>query len=56
MSVHLMREDAVREYLRRAGAEWSAIGTLITQDRVVQIEYEGNEFYMRKLPRDHSHR
>ena len=48
-SVHPMREDAVEEFLGRAGAEWSAVHTLIEQERLIKTEYEGRTFYMRKL-------
>jgi wyosine [tRNA(Phe)-imidazoG37] synthetase (radical SAM superfamily) len=48
-SVHPMREDAVDEFLTRAGAGWSVIHRLIAQKRLVGMEYEGRKFYMRKL-------
>jgi wyosine [tRNA(Phe)-imidazoG37] synthetase (radical SAM superfamily) len=48
-SVHPMREDAVEAFLGRAGAEWSAVHTLIEQERLIETEYEGRTFYMRKL-------
>ncbi len=48
-SVHPMREDAVSEFLARAGADWSVIHRLIAQERLIEMEYEGRKFYMRKL-------
>ena len=48
-SVHPMREDAVSEFLARAGGDWSVIHRLIAQERFIEMEYEGRKFYMRKL-------
>ncbi len=49
-SVHPMREDAVSEFLSKANAEWNTIEKLITQDKLIELEYGSNKFYMRKLP------
>jgi wyosine [tRNA(Phe)-imidazoG37] synthetase (radical SAM superfamily) len=52
-SVHPMREDAVSEFLARAGADWSVVHRLIAQDQLVEPKYDGLTFYMRRLhPRD----
>jgi wyosine [tRNA(Phe)-imidazoG37] synthetase (radical SAM superfamily) len=48
-AVHPMREDAVSEFLTRAGADWPIVRELIEQDRLIEIEYEGKRFYMRQL-------
>ena len=48
-SVHPMREDAVEEFLKRAGVEWGAIRKLVAQERLIETEYQGNRFYIRKL-------
>ncbi|MBN1355681.1 radical SAM protein [bacterium] len=53
-SVHPMRRDAVQDFLIRAGADWADIRRLIDQNRLVEMEYEGKKYYMRKLP-EHSH-
>ena len=49
-SVHPMREEAVREYLKKAGADWNVITDLIQRGSLVELEYQGKNFYMRKLP------
>jgi len=49
-SVHPMREEAVREYLKRAGADWRVISDLIKKGSLIELEYQGKNFYMRKLP------
>ena len=49
-SVHPMREEAVREYLKKAGADWQVITDLIKGGSLIELKYQGNNFYMRKLP------
>jgi len=49
-SVHPMREEAVREYLKKAGADWQVITDLIKRDSLIELKYQGKNFYMRKLP------
>jgi wyosine [tRNA(Phe)-imidazoG37] synthetase (radical SAM superfamily) len=48
-AVHPMREEAVSEFLTQAGADWSTIQRLIDSAQLVETEYEGRSFYMRKL-------
>jgi wyosine [tRNA(Phe)-imidazoG37] synthetase (radical SAM superfamily) len=48
-SVHPMREDAVSEFLARAGADWAAVRNLIERGQLIEMAYEGHKFYMRKL-------
>ena len=48
-SVHPMRKDAVSELLSKANADWDTIEKLITQDKLVELEYGNKKFYMRKL-------
>ena len=49
-AVHPMRKEAVAEFLRRAGSGWETIQHLIDKQNLVELEYQGNKFYMRKLP------
>ncbi len=48
-AVHPMREQSVNELLARAGAGWAAVHRLIAQGQLVEVEYEGRKFYVRKL-------
>jgi len=48
-AVHPMREEAVKEFLTRAGSGWSVVGRLISQGQLVETNFEGRSFYMRKL-------
>lgn len=49
-SVHPMREDAVKELLEKRGADWSLVEKMLKQGELVEIEYLGKKYYMRKLP------
>jgi len=50
-AVHPMREEAVSEFLARAEVGWSVVHRLIAQGQLIEMEYEGSTFYMRKLDR-----
>ncbi len=49
VSVHPMREEAVRKFLNRAGKDWSLIHNLVNQNRLLETEYEGKRYFIRKL-------
>ncbi len=49
-AVHPMRETAVIEFLRKAGADCRVIETLLQEGKLIELEYEGNRYYMRKIP------
>ena len=46
-----MRKEAVRELLRKAKTDWQIIEKLLREDKLVELEYERNKYYMRKLNR-----
>jgi wyosine [tRNA(Phe)-imidazoG37] synthetase (radical SAM superfamily) len=48
-AVHPMREEAVREFLTRAKTDWSVVRNLVCKDRLIEMDYEGARFYMRRL-------
>ncbi len=48
-AVHPMREEAVSRFLAQADAEWLVINRLIDQGKLVETEYGGRKFYLRKL-------
>lgn len=50
-SVHPMREDAVRDFLARAAADWAVVQNLLREERLVEVKYGGHRFYLRKLDR-----
>jgi len=49
-SVHPMREEAVAEFLKNAGNGWETVQHLIEKRDLVELEYQGKKFYMRRLP------
>lgn len=46
-AVHPMRESAVRALLKKAQADWQVVEQLIIDGKLVQTEFEGEEFYLR---------
>lgn len=48
-SVHPMREEALKDFLKRAKSDWSIVEELIEQSKLVESEYEGHKFYIRKF-------
>lgn len=49
-SVHPMREEAVKEFLKKGNANWNVIDRLVEEEKIIKLMYQGNTFYMRKLP------
>lgn len=49
MAVHPMRKEAVEDFLKKAGSDWQIIERLSREGKIVKLEYEKNEYYMRKL-------
>ena len=49
-SVHPMREEAMAEFLKRASIRWDSVQDLIKNGSLVETEYQGKKFYMRRLP------
>jgi wyosine [tRNA(Phe)-imidazoG37] synthetase (radical SAM superfamily) len=48
-AVHPMRDDAVQEFLRNAGADWEIVRKLIEEGKLKEIPYRGNRYYLRKF-------
>lgn len=49
-AVHPMRKDAVDTLLAKAGAPWAIVDNLVACGQIIQVEYEGHQFYVRRLP------
>ncbi len=47
-AVHPMREEAVRKFLQQAGRSWDVIQRMIDAGQLVETEYGGNRFYLRR--------
>jgi len=48
-SVHPMREDAVKEFLGKRGADWHVMERLMSGGKIVETFYRGRRFYLRKI-------
>ncbi len=48
-SVHPLREDALKELIRKANADWSVIDELIKKGDLVVMNYQGKKYYLRNL-------
>ena len=48
-AVHPMREDAVMAYLEKAGGQFSVIENLMSENRLLVSEYNGERFFMRTV-------
>ena len=49
-AVHPIRKEAVEELLKKANADWQIIEKLLRRGKLRELEYEGNTYYMRRLP------
>ena len=45
-SVHPMRESAVKDFLKKAAADWSVVNRLMALDKLVETEFGGQKFYL----------
>jgi len=51
-AVHPMREEAVQELLSKAEDDWSIVDRLIDQDKLIELDYEGQKFYLRRFSKE----
>jgi wyosine [tRNA(Phe)-imidazoG37] synthetase (radical SAM superfamily) len=49
-AVHPMTQEAVREFLEKAKTGWTTVDCLIREGLLVETEYNGRRFYVRRLP------
>ena len=50
MSVHPMREEAVNKFLLKSNSDWDIIEKLIEENKLIEVDYRGDKYFMRKLP------
>jgi|GEM_PF-4735539 hypothetical protein len=43
-SVHPMRKDALRDHMKKAGADWNVVANLIESGSLKEVEYQGRPF------------
>ncbi|HOY57435.1 MAG TPA: radical SAM protein [Verrucomicrobiota bacterium] len=51
-SVHPMRQDAVNEFLMRAGADWAVVDRLLERNELTRTQFGNRQFYLRRLHAD----
>jgi wyosine [tRNA(Phe)-imidazoG37] synthetase (radical SAM superfamily) len=49
ISVHPMRKDGVMEFLKNARAGWEVVRSLIRESKLIEVEYLGSKYYIRKF-------
>jgi wyosine [tRNA(Phe)-imidazoG37] synthetase (radical SAM superfamily) len=49
-SVHPMRKEAVDNFLTKAKKDWNVVDKLVKENKLIEIQYKDNKYYMRKLP------
>ena len=54
-AVHPMREEAVKILLDKAKVDWSVVQQLLAKGKLKQVEFAGNQFYVRRLLSKDSH-
>ena len=45
-----MRKEAVEAFLKKDCANWHVVEKLLEENKLIELEYEGNKYYIRKLP------
>lgn len=40
----------MKEYLKKAGADWDVIANLKKRGSLIELAYQGKSFYLRKFP------
>jgi wyosine [tRNA(Phe)-imidazoG37] synthetase (radical SAM superfamily) len=53
IAVHPMSESAVRRFLDQAGAGWELAERLTGRGEILEVEYKGRKFYLRKSGHGH---
>jgi len=49
-SVHPLRKDVLEHLLRQKGFSWNVVENMLSEGKIVEVEYCGKKFYLRKLP------
>ncbi len=50
-AVHPLREEAVQELLRQARADWPVVRALIDGGLLIETDYQGRRYFVRRFPR-----
>jgi wyosine [tRNA(Phe)-imidazoG37] synthetase (radical SAM superfamily) len=49
-AVHPMRKEAIEAFLKKDSTNWRVIERLLEENKLIELEYEGNAYFMRRLP------
>lgn len=49
-AVHPMRKKAVKKLLEKNNANWQVVEKLLGENKLVELKYKGNTYYVRRLP------
>ena len=49
MAVHPMREDAIQNFLKKAGSNWDLVERLVKKELLVELPYDGKRYYLRRI-------
>lgn len=49
-AVHPMREEAIRDMLRKTGEDWSIVSRMLEEGELIQTDFGDRRFFMRVLP------
>ncbi len=49
-AVHPMREEAVRELLEKTQADWAVVREMMDRGLLVETQYEGRNYFVRRFP------
>ena len=49
VSVHPLREDGVNELLRKSGENWDLVEDLLTNKKILKVEYKNKRYYIRNF-------
>jgi wyosine [tRNA(Phe)-imidazoG37] synthetase (radical SAM superfamily) len=50
-AVHPMRQEAVEALLKKAGAEWTTVRELVAANQIIETQYAGHTYYVRRFKR-----
>lgn len=48
-AVHPMREDSIKEFLRKDGKSWQIVDKLLKEEQLLETKFNNHKFYVRKL-------
>lgn len=48
-AVHPMKQKAMETLLSRAGATWSLVDRMMDRGELIEVDYQGNRFYLRRF-------